>query len=111
VRKRPGSKPTTVEKPLTPAEFSEMPEPPQSQLKRAWQKPCVVDLPLEPPDAPEFSIGGPGNLHFGCARPPPKRLSFAAMLREDEDDGVLLTELVGQSAWSPTHMQPQPAVH
>jgi hypothetical protein len=25
--------------------------------------------------------------------PPPKRLSFAAMLREDEGEGVLLTEL------------------
>jgi hypothetical protein len=40
-----------------------------------------------------------------------KPLNFAAMLREDEGEGVLLTELVCQSDWSPTHMLPQPAAH
>jgi hypothetical protein len=37
-------------------------------------------------------------------------LSFAAMLREEEGEGVLLTELACQSDWGPSHMQPQPAV-
>jgi hypothetical protein len=40
-----------------------------------------------------------------------KTLPFAAMLREEEGEGVLLTELVCQSDWRPTQMQPQPAVH
>jgi hypothetical protein len=52
----------------------------------------------------------PGNAEPAMARLP-KPLSFAAMLRENEGEGVLLTELVCQSDWGPTHRQPQPAVH
>jgi hypothetical protein len=44
VEKRPGSKPTIAEEPLTPAEFSEMPEPPQSQPRRAWSEPRLSRL-------------------------------------------------------------------
>jgi hypothetical protein len=38
-----------------------------------------------------------GLLAEPPAQPSPKRLSFAAMLREDEGEGVLLTELACQS--------------
>jgi hypothetical protein len=42
--------------------------------------------------------------------PPPKRpLSFAAMLRQDEGEGVLLTELACQSDWRPTDRLTQAA--
>jgi hypothetical protein len=70
----------------------------------------VVELPLEPPDAPEFRMGG-REICIPVRDRRAKPLSFAAMLRADEGDGVLLTELVCQSDWGPTHMQPQPAIH
>ena len=77
---------------------------------RVWQKPCVIDLPLEPPDAPEFHTRG-REIYISAARARrAKPLSFVA-LREDEGEGVLLTELFCQSDWSPTDMLPQPAVH
>jgi hypothetical protein len=41
-----------------------------------------------------------------------KPLSFVELFRPDEEgEGVLLTELVCQSDWGPTHMPPQPGVH
>jgi hypothetical protein len=50
------------------------------------------------------------RLPFSAERaprcPPPKRLSFAAMLRPDEGEGVLLTELACQSDWGSTLMLP-----
>jgi hypothetical protein len=111
VEKRPWIKPTIAEEQLTPAEFSEITKPPQSRPKRAWRKPCVVDLPLEPPAAPEFRMRG-REICIPAARDRrAKPLSFAAMLREDEGEGVLLTELACQSDWGPTHMLPQPGVH
>jgi hypothetical protein len=54
-----------------------------------------------------------GRRCFDLAQPSiaPKRLSFAAMLRDEEGEGVLLTELACQSDWGPTHLLPQPGVH
>jgi hypothetical protein len=72
---------------------------------------AVVDLPLEPPDAPEFRMRSPEICIPAARDRRAKPLSFAAMLREDEGEGVLVTELVCQSEWRPTHRQPQPAVH
>jgi hypothetical protein len=70
---------------------------------------AVVDLPLKPPAAPEFRMRGREICIPPPRCPPPKPLWFAAMLREDEGAGVLLTELVCQSDWGPTDMLPQPA--
>jgi hypothetical protein len=38
----------------------------------------------------------------------PRPLAFAAMLREDQGEGVLVTELVCQSDWRPTDRPTQP---
>jgi hypothetical protein len=108
VKKRPWSKPTIAEEPLTPAEFSEVTEQPQLQPKRFWSEPHIVET--------ENSLW-PREVHIRLLFsaepaprcPPPMRLSFAAMLREDEGEGVLLTELACQSDWGPTHTLPQPA--
>jgi len=86
----------------TPAKFGEMAGPPQSQpephvVETLWPREVHLRLPFSAEPAPR------------C--PPPKPLSFAAMLREDEGEGVLLTELACQSGWGPTDMLPQPAVH
>jgi Bifunctional DNA primase/polymerase, N-terminal len=62
-----------------------------------WPREVHIRLPFSAEPAPR------------C--PPPKPLSFAAMLREDEGEGVLLTELVCQSDWGPTPELPPPAVH
>jgi hypothetical protein len=71
----------------------------------------VVSLPMEPPAALEFRMRG-REICIPAARDRrAKPLSFAAMMREDEGEGVLLTQLVYQSDWSPTDMQSQPAVH
>ena len=71
---------------------------------------AVVDQPLEPPTAPEFRMGG---RELCIAAPRARRakpLSFAAMLRPDEEsEGVLLTELFCQSDWTPTDRLTQPA--
>jgi hypothetical protein len=69
------------------------------------------DLPLEPPGTPEFSMRGREICIPAARAHRAKPLSFAAMLRPDEEGaGVLLTELVCQSDWSPTDMLP-PTVH
>jgi hypothetical protein len=62
-----------------------------------WPREVHIRLPFSAEPAPRCS--------------PPKPLSFASMLREDEGEGVLLTELICQSDWGPTDMLPQPAVH
>jgi hypothetical protein len=62
----------------------------------------------DPLEEPEFRLVGRQIPHL--ARRIPRPLAFAAMLRPDEGEGVLLTELVSQSDWSPTHML-FPAVH
>jgi hypothetical protein len=110
MEKRAWSKPIIAEEPLAPAEFSEVTELPQSRPKRAWSVPHIVET--------ENSLW-PREVHLRLpfsTEPPrvariPRPLSFAAILREDEGEGVLLTEHVCQSDWSPSDMQPQPAVH
>jgi hypothetical protein len=72
---------------------------------------AVVELPLEPPTPPEFRMRGREICIPAAPDRRVKPLSFAAMLREDEGEGVLLTELVCRSDWGATHMLPQPAVH
>ena len=97
--KRAWSMPHIVEEALGPEEFREM-----AQLlptTRVWRKPCVVELPLEPPAAGNRMRGREICIPAArdrCAKP----LSFAAMLREDEGEGVLVTEFVCQSDWGPS---------
>jgi hypothetical protein len=111
LKQRPWRRPRIGEEPLTPAEFSEMAEPPQSQPKRAWSEPHIVETEnsLWPR---EVHLRLPFSAEPAPRYPPPNRVSFAAMLRKDEGEGVLLTELlVCQSDWSPTDTLTRPAVH
>ena len=81
---------------------------PQSLAEREEAKTVFLK---DPPAAvsPEYRIKD--RAIPAPRRPPPKPLSFAAMLREDEGEGVLLTELACQSGWGPTNMLPQRALH
>jgi hypothetical protein len=74
--------------------------------------PCNPEPPHMLPDPleePGFRLVDRQIPHL--ARRIPRPLAFAAMLRPDEGEGVLLTQLVCQSDWRPTDRLTQSAVH
>jgi hypothetical protein len=70
-----------------PVRFVHLMEHPDTRIQ------AVVELPLEPRAAPKFSMRGREICVSAARDRRAKPLSFGAMLREDEGEGVLLTEL------------------
>ena len=82
LKKRPWHPPRIVEEALGAEEFREM-----AQLlptTRAWQKPCVLELPLEPPDAPEFSMGGREICISSACREPQRPIRLVSPIASDD---------------------------
>jgi hypothetical protein len=88
-----------------------VPESTVELRKPVWREPHIVEEPFA--DAIAIIVTTPKRawLRPHIFEPSIKPLSFLELARPDEGEGVLLTELVCQSDWGPTHMPPQPAVH
>jgi hypothetical protein len=87
---------------------------PESTLdlrKPVWREPHIVEEPLADPIAIIVTTPKRAWPRPHIVEPSIKPLSFVELLRPDEGEGILLTELVCQSDWGPTHMLPRPAVH
>jgi hypothetical protein len=123
---QPATEPTQASAgpPPPEPERAEVPSDPELEQERPEPEPPDLDPQEAPPANPPWSVPLPTEFILETpsrrctwhlvdphADRRTKPLNFAAMLRDDEGEVVLLTEFVCQSDWGPTNMLPRPAVH